>query len=63
MKDLSSSKNSMVVTVSPSGLHAGKGGQMQQQMETQVAKLEQLAEESKPQWLKDAEQQDKTPDV
>ena len=53
----------MVVTVSPSGLHAGKGGQMQQQMETQVAKLEQLAEESKPQWLKDAEQQDKTPDV
>ena len=57
MKAITSSKNSMVVTVSSSGMRAGKGEEMQQRMQAELARIDRLAEESKPRWLKIAEQQ------
>ena len=38
-------------------MHAGKGEAMQQRMQVELERVERLAEESKPQWLKVAEQQ------
>lgn len=63
MNEVLGSKNSLVVTVGSSGLHAGKGEQMRQRMQAELTKFERLTEESKPEWLKVAEQQEKTPKV
>ncbi|KAF8484244.1 hypothetical protein JB92DRAFT_3030101 [Gautieria morchelliformis] len=63
MKEVIGAKNSMVVTVGSSGMRAGKGEDIQNHVRAELARCERLMDESKPQWLKIAEQEDNTTKV